>query len=105
MSAIYEHPSYAGRIGPQPSRQVPNALVIESKPEAGLTSLASAERACCCIAKPAVVAFMPTAPGQQTQTDLLLCMHHYRASRQKLSAAGARVVDASGALLTERDLW
>ena len=61
----------------------------EGGPRSGLTNLelragklggsfriesatAPAERSCCCIAKPAVVALMPAAPGQQTQADLLL---------------------------------
>jgi hypothetical protein len=54
---------------------------------------------------PAVMAFMPSASCQRRQAGLLLCMHHYRASRQRLMACGAMIVDGSGALLTDRDLW
>jgi hypothetical protein len=43
-----------------------------------------------------VVAFIPASPGRPRQTDLLLCGHHYRASRQALAAAGATVVDLDG---------
>ncbi|HCU94438.1 MAG TPA: hypothetical protein DHU96_17645 [Actinobacteria bacterium] len=55
-----------------------------------------ADRACCCSARPAVVASMPPAPGRPHQTDLLLCGHHYRVSREALIAAGAAVVDMAG---------
>ena len=53
----------------------------------------SASQACCCPARPAVVVLMPPALGRPHRTDLLLCRHHYRASRQALTAAGATVLD------------
>ena len=55
--------------------------------------LRRAGRACCCPAKPVVVAVMPPAPGRNHATDLLLCGHHYRASRAALAAVGAAVFD------------
>lgn len=55
-----------------------------------------ASRSCCCPSRPAVVALMPPAKGRQHHTDLLLCGHHYRASRRALAAAGARVTDLDG---------
>ncbi len=63
-----------------------------------------ADRACCCLARPAVVVVMPPAPGRPHQTDLLLCGHHYRLSRRALIAAGAAVVDMTGAALGP-DTW
>ena len=39
---------------------------------------------------------MPPAPGRDYPTDLLLCGHHYGASRLALAAAGAAVYDATG---------
>jgi hypothetical protein len=51
-----------------------------------------AGRACCCPAKPAVIAVMPPTKARPHETDLLLCGHHYRMSRQALAAAGAAVV-------------
>ncbi|HEX6933879.1 MAG TPA: hypothetical protein VF162_17170 [Streptosporangiaceae bacterium] len=39
---------------------------------------------------------MPPAPGRCHETDLLLCGHHYRASRPALRAAGAWVYDVGG---------
>lgn len=52
----------------------------------------TAERACCCPARPVVVAVLPPRPGRDHPTDLLLCGHHYRASRDALRAAGATVM-------------
>jgi hypothetical protein len=57
------------------------------------TTLTSASRACCCPARPAVVALMAPAPGRPHRTDLLLCRHHYRMSLQALTAAGAIILD------------
>ena len=58
-----------------------------------------AGRACCCTAKPVVIAAMPPAHGRLHQTDLLLCGHHYRVSRLALTAAGAVMVDMAGTSL------
>lgn len=63
-------------------------------------SLSTAERACCCASKPAVVAIMPPAAGRPLPTDLLLCSNHYRASGQALAAAHAAVLDTNGVPLT-----
>jgi hypothetical protein len=73
-------------------RRRPTAAV----PAADWRALASASRACCCPARPVMVAIMPPAPGRDHPTDLLLCGHHYRVSRQALAAAGAVVYDATG---------
>jgi hypothetical protein len=105
MSATHEHPSYAGRLGAPPAQLAQVAPIIDSIPDVGLTALARADRSCCCTAKPAVIAFMPSASSRRGEPGLLLCMHHYRASRQRLMACGARIVDGTGALLTDRDLW
>jgi hypothetical protein len=48
-------------------------------------------RSCCCPAKPAVLAVMPPVPARPHETDLLLCEHHFRFSRQALAAVGASV--------------
>jgi hypothetical protein len=63
-------------------------------------ALRTAGRACCCPAKPAVVAIMPPAPGREHSTDLLLCAHHYRASRVALERAGAAIFDGAGRPVT-----
>lgn len=59
-------------------------------------AIRTAGRACCCPAKPVVVAVMPPAPGRDHPTDLLLCCHHYRVSQLALSAAGAVIFDGQG---------
>jgi hypothetical protein len=58
-----------------------------------------ADRACCCPAKPAVVVIMPSAPGREHATDLLLCGHHFWASRELLATADVPVFDAAGRLI------
>jgi len=63
-----------------------------------------AGRACCCSAKPVVVAVMPSTASRPHSTDLLLCGHHYRLSRQALDRAGARVLDLVGTPVTG-DMW
>ncbi len=59
-------------------------------------ALRNADRACCCPARPSVVAVMPAVPGRDHPTDLLLCGHHYRVSRRALAAAGAVILDRAG---------
>ncbi len=50
---------------------------------------APAGLACCCPAKATVRVTMPPTQARPHQTDLLLCGHHYRASRAALAAAHA----------------
>ena len=50
-----------------------------------------AGQACCCVARAVVRVVMPPAPGRPHETELLLCGHHFRVSRDALSAAHARV--------------
>lgn len=64
-----------------------------------------ADRACCCSARPAVIAVMPPGMGRSHPTDLLLCGHHYRESEQALAKAGAAVFSLSGATVTSDDHW
>lgn len=59
-----------------------------------------ASRACCCPARPAVIAVIPPAPGRRSPVDLLLCGHHYRKSRAALAAIGATLLDIDGGRLT-----
>lgn len=54
------------------------------------------DQACCCVAKAVVRVVMLPAPGRTGETELLLCGHHYRASRQALAAANARVDELPG---------
>ncbi len=52
--------------------------------------------ACCCPATPVVRVVMPPAQARPHPTDLLLCGHHYRVSRQKLAALNATVQKLPG---------
>ena len=52
---------------------------------------APADLACCCPAKATVRVTMPPTQARPHETDLLLCGHHYRASRAALAAAHAMV--------------
>jgi len=56
----------------------------------------SLDQACCCVARAVVRVVMPSAPGRPHETELLLCGHHYRVSRDALAAAHARVEELGG---------
>jgi len=97
MSVNFLHPSMIGRGAAQakpssgragPRRPGTDSIDWHAARRAG--------RACCCLARPAVIAVIPPAQGRPHPTDLLLCGHHYRVSRQRLAGAGATVVDLDG---------
>jgi hypothetical protein len=52
--------------------------------------------ACCCPANPVVRVTMPATAARPHRTELLLCGHHYRVSRQALAAANATVTELLG---------
>ena len=51
------------------------------------------ERSCCCPARPVVKVLIPLNSVRPRVVDLLLCGHHYRASRAALTAVGAVAID------------
>jgi len=55
-----------------------------------------ADRSCCCPARPVVRVLIPPGPARPYSADLLLCGHHYLASRAALTAVGAAVIDETG---------
>jgi hypothetical protein len=57
---------------------------------------ALADRACCCTARAMVQVIMPPTPARPHRTELPLCGHRYRASREALAAAGATVHQLPG---------
>jgi hypothetical protein len=57
---------------------------------------APADRACCCSARAMVQVVMPPTPARPHRTELLLCGHHYRASRRVLATAAAAVRELPG---------
>jgi len=46
---------------------------------------------------------MPPRGPRQAATDLLLCGHHYRASKAALAASGATILDLEGCELAGED--
>jgi hypothetical protein len=97
-----EHPSYGGRL----SRTTRTASELPDTAEpavVGTTTPRYGDRACCCAAQPAAVAVMPPATGRPAETELLLCGHHYRASKAALTAASARFLDLAGHPLEGND--
>jgi len=53
-------------------------------------------RASCCPATAVVRVIMPPTPARPHETELLLCGHHYRVSRQALATAHATVRPVTG---------
>ncbi|WP_300613337.1 hypothetical protein [Trebonia sp.] len=91
MKSLFAHPSDADPV-----------WLAEELPGPG-KPLTLVDRACCCPARPVVTVIMPPGPGHPFAADLLLCGHHYKASRAALRAAGATVYDAAGMVITPGD--
>jgi hypothetical protein len=88
MNARYLHPS--ARKNRSAARPGSGAAVPAAPPAV------AASRACCCPAKAVVRVTMPPASGRPGEIDLLLCAHHYRASRRALASARASVRELPG---------
>lgn len=91
-------------ISPRASGQSIEALVARIASPPRPEPLWTTERACCCGAGPMVKVLMPPARPGGEPVDLLLCGHHFRASKNALLAAGAAAFDKDGALLMPTDL-
>jgi hypothetical protein len=89
MGVKFLHPRTAAAAAS--GQDEPGTYVIDWR------AVQQADHACCCPARPVVIAIMPPGGRRPHQTELLLCGHHYRASRQALRAAGATVLDIKGA--------
>ncbi|MGB6457074.1 MAG: hypothetical protein WBH47_21605 [Streptosporangiaceae bacterium] len=97
--SMRQHPSYQSRL----RRAAPAAADQQLAPEpvAVYTPVARySRRACCCAARPAVIAVLPASASRPGATDLLLCGHHYRALLPALAAQGVTVLDTGGHPLT-----
>ena len=98
-----QHPSYRGRLSRAATAAVSRPAT--SEPAAVYTPARRySDRACCCPAQPAVIVIMPPGSGRPATTDLLLCGHHYRASKAALAATGATILDIRGYRLAS-DAW
>lgn len=82
MNTKFMHPAGRGKATRDVPEPVPTAM--------------PADPACCCPAWPVVQVIMPATADRPHETDLLLCAHHYRASRRALDAAGAVVIELPG---------
>jgi len=80
-----------------PIRNGPSAERIgDGDASVSAKSWALADHACCCPGKATVLVTIPPSPSRRHSTELLLCGHHYRVSRQSLAAAGAVVRELPG---------
>lgn len=95
-------PSCADRMRPLEPPTVREVLPKAVAADIDLLALIRADRSCCCLVGPAVTTVIPPARGRQHHTDLLLRIHHYWAVSRGLTAAGAPVVDTSGAVIEHR---
>ena len=86
MSARFFHPAGGGSAAP--------ARIHDDTIEA--CQAVALGPACCCPAKPVVRVVMPATATRPHRTELLLCGHHYRVSRQALAAANATVTEVPG---------
>lgn len=96
-----QHPSARSRVSRVPSEPEPTAE--PEAPPVYKTARRYTHRACCCPASPAVMAIVPAGGGRPEPTDLLLCGHHYRASRIALAEWCATITDMRGYLLEDSD--
>ncbi|MGO9080150.1 MAG: hypothetical protein ACLQDY_14070 [Streptosporangiaceae bacterium] len=92
-----------------PPEQVAELSAQQDRPRTVLAAIdwravRTADRSCCCAAKPAYIAVLPPAEGREHATELLLCGHHCRASRAALAETGAVVLDERGVPVTVADL-
>ena len=89
MNARFSHPS--GRNNDNAA-----SLPLDDAIPARDATAGPAGRACCCPAKAMVRVLMPPTAARAHETELLLCGHHYRVSRQALATTGARVRELPG---------
>ncbi|MGD0704224.1 MAG: hypothetical protein ABSA02_30610 [Trebonia sp.] len=79
-----------------PAGKGSNAPGLQHDDSTGTTSTVALGPACCCPANPVVRVIMPATAARPHRTELLLCGHHYRVSRQALAAANAAVTELLG---------
>jgi hypothetical protein len=73
------------------AKQSPGSVASIPANMADLADLA--DQACCCPAQAMVRVILPPTATRPHETELLLCGHHYRVSRQALAAAHAAVLE------------
>jgi hypothetical protein len=84
--------------GPAPSQPAtPDAAFVPQTvwPPRRWSPVGCAPEACCCAAAPVVQVVLPPAAGR-APAELLLCGHHFRASKEALTARDALFFDVLG---------
>lgn len=99
MATKFPHQNLARLAGRSKPTERPQAERTHAPPHVPTL----ADRGCCCLAKPVVVAVMPSTGHDQQPVDIHLCAHHYRLSRTALAEAGAVVFDGAGLPVTDPD--
>jgi len=97
MPSKFSHPSYIGWLAASLAEPVP--VQLSAAPDVEWNVIRTADRACCCPARPAVVVIVPSGRHRDHSTEILLCVHHFRASASALDAAGYAVLDTYGRLV------
>jgi hypothetical protein len=100
----FQHPSYHGRRNRTTKTQDDEHPATPEPATKYSLPLRYAQRACCCLAPPAVIAVIPSAGDRVAPTELFLCGHHYRQSRRALAASEITLLDLAGNPLTAQ-LW
>ena len=103
MSANFLRPSATQQTAPPAGRSLSQTEWRSRNHEIDWHAARQANRACCCSARPMVIAVMPLTVNRPHHTDLLLCWHHYRVFKDGLRAAGAELLDIDGAQITNGD--
>ena len=87
------------RFRPSSAGQVDGAAGLFDATAQPGPSVSLSGQACCCVARAVVRVVMPPTAARPHETEVLLCGHHYRASRTALAVAGAvarALLDPSG---------
>ena len=84
---------------PEPRPKAPAVVPRAEPPTQPRTAIRAQERSCCCSAPPRFRVVVPAGADRARPTDLLLCGHHYRASKDALERLHVAVFDQDGALI------
>ncbi|HUK68112.1 MAG TPA: hypothetical protein VLW50_05045 [Streptosporangiaceae bacterium] len=93
MHPRFLHPSAAERDHPAGTALALSASAASRTADMA-AALQTADRACCCLAQPVVIVVLPPTTRRRHPVDLLLCGHHYYASRDALATANATIYDS-----------
>ena len=91
------------RFRPSPADQVEGAAGPFDATARPGPATGPSDQACCCVARAVVRVVVPPTAARPHETELLLCGHHYRASRAALAAAHAAVAELPGS--ADADAW